>query len=266
MFEAIDYIKQKIGDYVPEVGIVLGSGLGELADQVEGIKIPYCEIPSFEISTVSGHKGNLVFAEINGKKCVLMQGRYHYYEGHSIQKVVQPIKVMQKLGIKYLIITNAAGGVNRTFKSGDLMIITDHINLMGVNPLIGRNDDEAGPRFPDMSEVYDKSLVNIATEVASDLGIDIKKGVYVASSGPSYETPAEVKMLGVLGADACGMSTVPEAIVANHAGVKILGISCITNLAAGLNNGVLSHEEVVETANRIKVDFKKLVLNIIDKL
>ena len=168
--------------------------------------------------------------------------------------------------IKYLIITNAAGGVNRTFKSGDLMIITDHINLMGVNPLIGRNDDESGPRFPDMSEVYDKSLVNIASEVANGLGIDIKKGVYVASSGPSYETPAEVKMLGVLGADACGMSTVPEAIVANHAGVKILGISCITNLAAGLNNGVLSHDEVVETANRIKVDFKKLVLNIIDKL
>lgn len=266
MLEAIEYIKSIINDYEPETGIVLGSGLGELADEVGGKRIPYCEIPGFENSTVQGHKGSLVFAEIDGKKCVFMQGRYHFYEGHNLQKVTFPIRILKKLGIKNLILTNAAGGINSNFQSGDLMLITDHINLMGTNPLIGMNDDLIGPRFPDMSETYKKRLRDIAQEVAMSLNIELKQGVYVASTGPSYETPAEIKMLKIMGADACGMSTVPEAIVANHAGINVLGISCITNMAAGIQNTPLNHEEVVETANRVKSNFKNLLINLIKNI
>ncbi len=266
MLEAIEYIKSIINDYEPETGIVLGSGLGELADEVGGKRIPYCEIPGFENSTVQGHKGSLVFAEIDGKKCVFMQGRYHFYEGHNLQKVTFPIRILKKLGIKNLILTNAAGGINSNFQSGDLMLITDHINLMGTNPLIGMNDDLIGPRFPDMSETYKKRLRDIAQEVAMSLNIELKQGIYVASTGPSYETPAEIKMLKIMGADACGMSTVPEAIVANHAGINVLGISCITNMAAGIQNTPLNHEEVVETANRVKSNFKNLLINLIKNI
>ena len=266
MSETIDYIKSIIGDFEPEIGLVLGSGLGELADEVNGKRIPYCEIPSFENSTVQGHKGSLVFAEVYGKKCVFMQGRYHFYEGHTMQKITYPIRVMKQLGIKTLILTNAAGGINPAFKGGDLMLITDHINMMGANPLIGMNNDSFGVRFPDMSEVYKIRLRNIAKAQAQKLNIDLKEGVYVASSGPNYETPAEVRMLKILGADACGMSTVPEAIVANHAGIEVLGISCITNMAAGLSSTTLNHEEVVEQANNVKVDFKNLILNIIENI
>lgn len=266
MSETIDFIKSIIKDFEPEIGLVLGSGLGELADEVGGIRIPYCEIPLFENSTVQGHKGSLIFAEVQGKKCVFMQGRYHFYEGHTMQKITYPIRVMKQLGIRTLILTNAAGGINPLFKGGDLMLITDHINLMGSNPLIGMNNDAFGVRFPDMSEVYKIRLRNIAKEQAQKLGIDLKEGVYVASSGPNYETPAEVRMLKVLGADACGMSTVPEAIIANHAGIEVLGISCITNMAAGLSNTALNHQEVVEQANKVKVDFKNLILNIIQNV
>jgi len=266
MSETIDFINSIIKDFKPEIGLVLGSGLGELADKVKGIRIPYCEIPGFENSTVKGHKGSLVFAKVNGKNCVFMQGRYHFYEGHALKKITFPIRILKHLGISKLILTNAAGGINLNFKSGDLMIISDHINFMGQNPLIGKNDDKIGPRFPDMSEIYNSELREIALEEAKKLNIDIKQGVYCATTGPSYETPAEIKMLRIIGADACGMSTVPEAIVANHAGVKVLGISCITNMAAGIDKKKLSHEEVVQTANSIKENFKNLILNIIDRI
>lgn len=259
-------IKDKLGDFVPEVGIVLGSGLGELADEYCELAIPYCEIPGFEASHVSGHKSRLVFAEINGKKVVMMQGRFHYYEGHSIQKVVFPIKVMKKLGVKTVILTNAAGGVNPAFNPSDLMIITDHINHMNVNPLIGPNDDSMGQRFPDMSEVYSPKLVDMTKKIASKLGIDVQEGVYMAFTGPSYETPAEVKMARVIGADAVGMSTVPEAIVASWAGMDVIGISCICNSAAGVSTVALSHDDVIHAANIAKERFKVLVKEVVKGL
>ena len=264
--KAVEQIKNLINDFEPEIGIILGSGLGDLADEHCSIAINYSEIVGFEASTVSGHKGRLVFAEINGKKIVMMQGRFHFYEGHSIQKVVFPIKVMKKLGVKTLIITNAAGGVNATFKPSDLMIITDHINYMGVNPLIGLNDNDMGERFPDMSEVYSKEYVELTQRVGKKLGLNLQKGVYMALTGPSYETPAEVKMARIIGADAVGMSTVPEAIVASWAGIKVIGLSCICNSAAGVSTVGLSHEDVINAANVAKDNFKSLVKNIIKEL
>lgn len=264
--KAVEFIKDKIGDFVPEVGIILGSGLGELADEYCNIAINYSEIPGFEASTVSGHKSRLVFAEINGKNVVMMQGRFHYYEGHSIQKVVLPVKVMKKLGVKTLIITNAAGGVNPNFRPSDLMIITDHINYMGINPLIGANDDSMGERFPDMSEIYKSDLVDMVEKVGDSIGVDLQEGVYMALTGPSYETPAEVKMAGILGADAVGMSTVPEAIVASWAKMDVIGISCICNSAAGVSTVGLSHEDVIKAANIAKDKFKKLIVEVLKKL
>ena len=259
-------IKENLGDFVPEIGIVLGSGLGELADEYCSLAIPYCEIPGFEASNVSGHKSRLVFAEINGRKVVMMQGRFHYYEGHPIQKVVLPIKVMKKLGVKTVILTNAAGGVNASFNPSDLMIITDHINHMNVNPLIGPNDDTMGDRFPDMSEVYTPELVDLVRKTASKLGIDTQEGVYMALTGPSYETPAEVRMARILGADAVGMSTVPEAIIAKWAGMNVIGISCICNSAAGVSTVALSHSDVIHAANIAKERFKVLVKEVIKNL
>ena len=266
MNNAVSYIKEKIGDFLPEIGIILGSGLGTLADEYCEIAIPYSEIPGFKASTVSGHKGRLVFATINGKKVVMMQGRFHFYEGHSMETVVFPVKVMKFLGVKTLIITNAAGGVNFDFKPSDLMIITDHINFLGSNPLIGLNDESLGVRFPDMSEVYSKTLIQHADECAEKLGISLQKGVYMALTGPSYETPAEVKMARILGADAVGMSTVPEAIVANYCGMKVMGISCICNQAAGVSTVGLSHAEVIEAADNAKQKFVSLVLEILKGL
>jgi purine-nucleoside phosphorylase len=266
----VDFLKCKInenlGDFLPDVGIVLGSGLGELADEYCKFAIPYSEIPGFETSHVSGHKSRLVFAEINGKKVVMMQGRFHFYEGHSIQKVVLPIKVMKKLGVKTVILTNAAGGVNPAFNPSDLMIITDHINNMGVNPLIGPNDDEMGIRFPDMSEVYSQKHINMVKKTASKLGIDTQEGIYMALTGPSYETPAEVKMARIIGADAVGMSTVPEATVAKWAGMDVIGISCICNSAAGVSTVALAHEDVIHAANIAKGRFKTLVKEIVGNL
>ena len=263
---AVNCVQKYIDGFKPEIGIILGSGLGELADEYCKYAINYSEIPGFEASTVSGHKGRLVFAEINGKNVVMMQGRFHFYEGHSIQKVVFPVKVMKKLGVKTLIITNAAGGVNANFRPSDLMVITDHINYMGVNPLIGANDDEMGTRFPDMSEVYTAKYIDLIQKVGKDLGIDLQEGVYMALTGPSYETPAEVKMARVIGADAVGMSTVPEAITASWAGMDVIGISCICNSAAGVSTVGLSHEDVIHAANVAKGRFKTLVIELIKRL
>ncbi len=263
MENTIAFLNEKTNNFKPEIGIILGSGLGELADEYCDFAVPYNEIPGFVKSTVKGHKGRLVFAEINGKKVVLMQGRNHYYEGHSMQEITFPVKVMKALGVKTLILTNAAGAVNESFSPSDLMIITDHINYMGANPLVGANDETFGERFPDMTEVYKKYLIEIAEKCAQKLGIDIQKGIYWANSGPSYETPAEINMVRTLGADAVGMSTVPEAIVANWCGLNILGISCITNSASSITGEKLSHEEVIEAANNAKTKFKSLILEIV---
>ena len=266
MKKTIEFLKKKTGDFVPEIGIILGSGLGEFADEYNDIAISYSDIPNFIKSKVEGHKGRLVFAEIEGKKVVMMQGRNHFYEGYSMADVTYPVKVMKKLGVKTLILTNAAGAVNESFRPADLMIITDHINFMGTNPLIGENDDEFGERFPDMSEIYKKDLVNITEKCADKLFIDIQKGVYAATTGPSYETPAEIFMLRAMGADAVGMSTVPEAIIANWCGMKVLGISCISNTASGVSDTKLSHEDVIETTNRAKDRFKSLLLEILKEI
>ncbi len=266
MEKTVDYIKSKIGDFKPEIAIVLGSGLGELADEYCEIKLAYSEIPGFPVSTVKGHNGNLVFAKVNGKNIMMMQGRFHFYEGHSMQTVTYPIKIMKKLGVETILITNAAGGVNPYFKPSSLMIIKDHINFMGTNPLIGPNDDTLGERFPDMSEVYTKSLREIAHTCSKNLNIPVEEGIYIALTGPTYETPAEVNMVRTLGADAVGMSTVPEAIVASYLKMKVLGISCICNSAAGISTVGLSHKEVLEAAEKAKTNFKKLVLDIIKSI
>lgn len=258
--ETLDYINEYTDNFEPEIGIVLGSGLGDLADKYCDIAIPYSNIPHFTKSTVQGHKGQLVFADINGRKVVMMQGRNHFYEGHSMSDVTYPIKVMKKLGVKTLILTNAAGAVNKSFRPADLMVITDHINFMGTNPLIGRNDENFGVRFPDMSEVYSKNLIKIVDAAGRLLKLDLKHGVYMATTGPSYETPAEIKMARFMGADAIGMSTVPEAIVANYCGIEVIGISCISNYATGVSTKKLSHEEVIETTDKVKAKFKELVL------
>lgn len=264
--DTIQVLKQSVNE-IPELGIVLGSGLGVLAEEIENkTVISYKYIPHFPSTTVEGHKGQLVIGQLEGRNVVAMQGRFHYYEGYSMEDVVYPIRVMGQLGIKKLIITNAAGGINTDFVPGDLMLISDHINLMGVNPLRGPNIEMLGPRFPDMSEAYCKNLRAKTIQAANDLGIKLQEGVYAAVSGPSYETPAEIRYLRVIGADAVGMSTVPEVITANHCGIKVLGISCITNMAAGVLDTKLSHDEVVETANKVKDKFIKLINGVIRRL
>ncbi len=266
MKETIRYIESYIKDFKPETGIILGSGLGELADEYCDIAISYNDIPNFIKSTVKGHKGRLVFAKIAGRKVVMMQGRNHFYEGHTMSEITYPVKVMKKLGVKNLILTNAAGGINKDFKAGDLMLITDHINFMGANPLVGRNDDTLGERFPDMTEIYKKYLIELAKKCAADLNISLKEGIYFANSGPSYETPAEIRMASILGADAVGMSTVPEAIVANYCGLNVLGISCISNPASTSEGERLSHEDVIKAADKAKVKFKSLIVKIIESM
>lgn len=266
MQNTLDYINKKTNGFTPEIGIILGSGLGDFADEYCDVVIPYNEIPHFMNSNVVGHKGQLVFAEINNKKTVMMQGRNHFYEGYSLSEITYPVKIMKKLGVKTLILTNASGAVNESFRPSDLMIITDHINFMGTNPLIGTNDNTLGERFPDMSEVYKKDLIQLAEECANSLGIDVQKGIYMACTGPSYETPAEIHMARLLGADAIGMSTVPEAIVANYCGINVLGISCISNSASGISQTHLSHNEVIETTNKAKEKFKALLKEMIIKI
>lgn len=246
-----------------DFGLILGSGLGELAEEIEeAIVIPYDQIPFFPTSTVVGHAGQLVYGTLSGKKVLAMQGRFHFYEGHSMQTVTYPVRVMAALKAHSVIVTNASGGVNESFVPGDLMLITDHINFTGQNPLIGPNEDEIGPRFPDMSEAYTLTYREVAKEAASQLDLTLKEGVYMGYSGPTYETPAEIRMSRTMGADAVGMSTVPEVVVAAHSGLKVLGISCITNLAAGMQAN-LNHEEVVETTQRVKQSFKALIKEVL---
>ncbi|HHU19261.1 MAG TPA: purine-nucleoside phosphorylase [Bacilli bacterium] len=251
----------------PKVGLILGSGLGVLADQIsQPVRIPYQEIPGFPSSTVAGHAGQLVAGELNGVAVIAMQGRFHYYEGYGLDSVTFPVRVMKAIGIEKLFVTNAAGGINQAFKPGDLMLITDHINNTGQNPLIGPNDDQQGVRFPDMSTAYTPDLQNLARQVAADLAIDLKEGIYVWNTGPTYETPAEVRMLQAFGGDAVGMSTVPEVIVARHVGLDVLGLSCISNMAAGILDEVLSHDEVIETTESVRETFIALVKEILTRL
>lgn len=264
--EAANFLKGKYTKS-PRIGLILGSGLGVLADEIENpVKIPYEEIPNFPVSTVEGHAGQLVIGNLSGKEVVVMQGRFHYYEGYPFNQVTFPVKVMKELGVQTVVVTNAAGGVNQSFEPGDLMIISDHINNMGSNPLIGPNDSKFGARFPDMSEAYSKELRTLARDVASKLNIRIQEGVYVGNTGPSYETPAEVRMIRTIGGDAVGMSTVPEVIVARHAGLKVLGISCISNMAAGILDQPLTHDEVIETTEKVRADFLKFVKEIVNQI
>ena len=263
--EAINFIN-KNSNLKPDIGIVLGSGLGEFANTVsKKHTLNYSDIPYFKKVSIKGHAGKLVFGKIQNKIIAILQGRYHFYEGYDIKDVVFPIRVLCGMGIEKIILTNAAGGINPKFRPGDLMVIHDHINLMGVNPLKGENDERIGSRFPDMSDVYNKDLIKITLNTGSSLGLKLKTGVYAALTGPSYETPSEIKMLSILGADAVGMSTVPEAIAARHMGVNVAGISCITNLAAGISKSPLNHKEVTETAKRVKNNFiallEKVILN-----
>jgi len=264
--EAAQYLKTKYAN-TPKIGLILGSGLGVLGEEVENAtRIPYEEIPNFPVSTVEGHAGQLVFGTINGVEVVVMQGRFHFYEGYSMDKVTFPVRVMKEIGVEQIIVTNAAGGVNTEFKPGDLMIISDHINCFGTNPLIGPNDSKLGTRFPDMSTAYCPKLRAMAKEVAASINLEVQEGVYLGNTGPTYETPAEVRMARIMGGDAVGMSTVPEVIVANHAGLKVLGISCISNMAAGILDQPLNHEEVMETTEKVKADFLKFVKELVKQM
>ncbi|WP_040951272.1 purine-nucleoside phosphorylase [Gorillibacterium massiliense] len=251
----------------PEIGLILGSGLGILADLIEdAVVVPYHEIPFFPVSTVEGHAGELLLGKVKGRQVLMMKGRFHTYEGYEPDAVSFPVRVMKKLGVKTLLVTNAAGGVNESFDVGDLMVISDHLNFMFRNPLIGPNDNSLGVRFPDMSEAYSKRLRKLAHETAAELGFSLREGVYAAMSGPAYETPAEIRMLRIVGSDAVGMSTVPEVMVARHAGIEVLGFSCISNMAAGILDQPLSHAEVMEAADRVKDKFLGLILAILPKI
>ncbi|HIW35300.1 MAG TPA: purine-nucleoside phosphorylase [Candidatus Paenibacillus intestinavium] len=264
--EAAQFIAQKI-KVKPEIGLILGSGLGVLGDHIEGATvIAYEDIPHFPVSTVEGHAGELMIGTIAGKTVVLMRGRFHMYEGYAPEVTAFPVRVMKALGVKSLIVTNAAGGINLEFASGNLMLISDHLNLTGKNPLIGSNDADLGARFPDMSEAYSKRLRAIAKTVATEKEIGLVEGVYAGLLGPSYETPAEIRMLRIIGADAVGMSTVAEVIAARHSGIEVVGISCISNMAAGILDQPLSHVEVMETTDRVKSQFLELVTSLIAKI
>lgn len=266
MEEAAAAVRKRV-PFDPEVGIVLGSGLGALADAIElAGAVSYDEIPHFPRSTVEGHAGRLVLGTLEGKRVGAMQGRIHFYEGYAIQDVVFPIRVLFALGCRTLLVSNAAGGLNREWKAGDLMIISDHINFQGTNPLIGPNDESLGPRFPDMSRPYDPELVALAERCAVDERIAIRKGVYVAVTGPSYETAAELRMLRGLGADAVGMSTVPEVIAARHLGMRVLGITAITDMATGEVVVPVTHEEVLAVARELEPRFVRLVRRILREM
>ncbi|MCT4607295.1 MAG: purine-nucleoside phosphorylase [Marinisporobacter sp.] len=251
----------------PEIGLILGSGLGAIADQIQEKEVfPYNEIPNFPVSTVEGHAGQLVIGTLEGKKVVAMQGRFHYYEGYHMKEVTFPVRVMKLLGIKKLIVTNAAGAVNTNYKPGDLMLISDHLNLSGDHPLIGKNLKDFGPRFPDMSNAYDKELRTKVKEIAKSLNIALQEGVYACMSGPTYETPAEVRMVRILGADAVGMSTAPEVITAVHSNIQVVGVSCMTNMAAGILDQPLDHSEVMETSEKARAKFITLMKSIIKNI
>lgn len=264
--KAVELITSRI-DFKPEVGMILGSGLGDYADQIENpVKVSYHEIPDFPVSTVAGHAGQFVLGTCRGRRVIAMQGRVHYYEGYTQKEITLPIRIMKRLGVEKILLTNAAGGVNKSFDPGTLMILKDHINYSGSNPLLGENFEEDGPRFPDMTGVYDADLRRKLKEVTAREQIHMEEGVYMMFSGPNYETPAEVRMAGLLGADAVGMSTVPEAIVCAHCGIPVIGISCITNFGAGILDQPLNHEEVVETAARVKKTFVKVLDLILEEV
>ena len=264
--EAADFVKARC-PVVPRVGIVLGSGLGDFAGAVDGpTAFPYTEIPHFKSAGVPGHAGRLVLGRVGTADVAVLQGRIHYYEGHDVSEVAFPIRVLAGLGVRSVLLTNAAGGINPKFKPGDLMIIRDHINLTGVNPLRGRNDDRMGPRFLDMSAAYDLALQETIASALAEIGRPPLRGVYIGIAGPSYETPAEIRAFAALGADAVGMSTVVETIAARHAGLRVAGISCISNLAAGISDRPLTHAEVTETGDRVKGDFIRLLNLVIPRL
>ncbi|MCX6355291.1 MAG: purine-nucleoside phosphorylase [Candidatus Aureabacteria bacterium] len=264
--QSVDYI-HAVTDIQPQVALILGSGLGALVRDIKNpVKISYENIPHFPMATVEGHAGELVLGSLCNKRIVTMSGRFHYYEGHSLMDITYPVRVMKLLGAQVLIVTNAAGALNRSFKVGDLMLITDHINNFKQDPLRGEHADELGARFVDMSCAYDRDLLTLAEKVGRREGIRIQKGVYLASSGPSYETPAEIRGYALIGADAAGMSTIPEVIVARQMSMRILGISCMTNLAAGILDKPLSHAEVIETTRRVKGDFIRFIKAILKDL
>lgn len=261
------FILQTI-DYQPEIGIILGSGLGGLGNRIsEATIIPYSSIPNFPISTVEGHNGNLILGELGGKKVVAMQGRFHFYEGYGMDKVTYPVRVMKFLGVKTLIVSNAAGGLNPKYATGDIMLIKDHINHFPVNPLLGANFDELGPRFPDMSKVYCQDLLKKAKKIAKKLNLKVRKGIYIGSSGPTLETPAEYALFRKMGADATGMSTVPEAIVAHHMGIKVFGMSVITNGSAPIApKGETTHDEVQNVAGAVEPQMTLLITKLLEKI
>lgn len=256
-----DFIRSKIGNIKPKIAIVLGSGLGVLKEDItQLITIDYKDIPNFPLSTVSGHASELLIGYIKNKPIIAMNGRFHFYEGYSLDEVTFPIRVFKLLGIENIILTNAAGGINLNFKPGDFMVINDHLSFFADSALRGKNIDEFGPRFPDMTEIYNKDLSSKLTEIVNKYTNNAKSGTYAYMKGPSFETPAEIKALRILGADAVGMSTVPEAIVAKHCNMNVVGISCITNMAAGISEQELSHNDVRETANNIKDVFKNIII------
>lgn len=264
--ETTNYIKEKVKE-IPKIAIILGSGLGTLADEIEEkIVIPYKDIPNFPVSTVQGHKGELIFGKLNNIPIIAMNGRFHYYEGYDLKETTYPIRIFKLLGVQTLILTNAAGGINLNFEKGDLMIIEDQLSFFAESVLRGANLDEFGDRFIDMSNVYNKEYIEILEPIMERITGKVNKGVYAYMKGPTYETPAEIKALRTLGADAVGMSTVPEAVVARHSGIKCIGITCITNMAAGVLNEVLTHEDVKETAKKSEKNFKEVIKELVTKL
>lgn len=266
MKESVEYIKERVKK-IPKIVIVLGSGLGSLSDDIkDNTVINYKDIPNFPVSTVPGHKGELIFGKLEGIPVIAMNGRFHYYEGYDLFKVTYPIRIFKLLGVESIILTNAAGGINTSFKKGDLMIINDQISFFAESALRGPNLDEFGERFIDMSNLYDKEYIKILKDVMQDIQGYYKEGVYAYMKGPTYETPQEIRALRVLGADAVGMSTVPEAVVAHHSSIKIAGISCITNMAAGVTNEILTHEDVKKTAIKAEENFKKIIKEFIKRV
>ena len=260
--ETVNYLNEQ-GIIKPEIGLILGSGLGDLVEEFENpIAVPYQDIPDFPVSTVAGHAGQLVYGKLANRQVIALQGRFHYYEGYDLQTVTYPVRVFKELGVEKLIVTNAAGGINPDFNVGDLMIITDHINLSGANPLMGPNIDEHGPRFVDMSDAYSKRAQNILHDISQSQGIPLQEGVYTWFSGPTYETPAEIRFARTIGGDAAGMSTAPETIVAKHCGMEVARLSCITNMAAGMQES-LNHEEVVEVTKKANQKFRLVVKELI---
>lgn len=263
---AADFIRRRV-PFTPRLGLVLGSGWNMILEDMESpVRIPYAEVPGMIASTVPGHAGEWVFGKIGGREICVMAGRIHYYEGHSLEDVTLPIRVMKALGIETVVLTNAAGAVNKGFEPGDMMLVTDHINLTANNPLIGPNDDDLGTRFPDMSKAYDPALREVAKAIALEQGLTLQEGVYMWLTGPTFETPAEIRMARTLGADAVGMSTVPETIVARHGGMRVLALSCMTNMAAGVLDQPLSHLEVLETMGRVRVPYRAFIARLIELL